>query len=95
MALHNRLPPTYARRDDFERAITSALAGFRGTWEVALEPPGEHALVVAIVAPDGSSWSMTCCNPQQWDPQAVAETVRGACSKDRWLGPLGDGAGPA
>jgi len=92
VAIHNRLPATYPRRIAFERAIASALAGFKGNWNVVIELPGEQSLVVAVVAPDGSSWTMSCCDPQHRDPEAIAETVRGACSRRRWLDPIREGA---
>jgi hypothetical protein len=86
VAIHNLLPPTYPRRLAFEWAIADALAGFKGNWDVAIELPGEQSLVVSVVAPDGSAWTMSCCDPQNRDPEAIAETVRAACSRRRWLG---------
>lgn len=88
VTIHNRLPPRYPRRIAFERSIESALAGFRGNWDVVIELPVEQSLVVNVVAPDGSTWTMSCCDPEHRDPESIAETVRGACSRRRWLDPI-------
>jgi hypothetical protein len=90
VAIHNRLPPMFPRRIAFESAIASALVGFKGNWDVAIELPGEQSLVVAVIAPDGSSWTMSCCDPRHRDPETIAETVRAACSRRRWLNPIGE-----
>jgi hypothetical protein len=85
LAVHNRLPPTYPQRLAFGRAIAEALVGLEGDWDVTIAFPGERSLVVTVVAPDGSSWTMSCCDPQRWDPESVAETVRGACNQGPWI----------
>lgn len=93
VTIHNRLPSKLPRRIAFERAIESALEGFRGNWDVVIELPGEQSLVVAVVAPDGSTWSMSCCDPEHRDPESIADTVRAACSRRRWLDPIRMAAG--
>jgi hypothetical protein len=97
--LHNRLPPEHPRRLGLETAIRSALAGLPGRWDVVLEGQSRLSLVVAVVAPDGSAITVSCCNPEQRDPASIAETVRAACSRRRWLEPAktlraNAGAGP-
>lgn len=90
----NRLPPAQPRRLELERAVRSALAGLGGRWDVVLEVPGGNALVVAVVSPDGSAWSMSCCHPERRDPESIGEIVRAACRRRRWVdlpaGPRGD-----
>lgn len=87
VTIHNRLPPKHPRRLAFEGAIRSALTGLTGDWVVVVDLPGELSLDIAVVAPDGSAWSMSCCNPERRDPEAIAETVRAACNRRRWLEP--------
>ena len=89
LTLSNRMPPNHPQRLELENAIRSALSGLAGRWDVALEEPRGNSLVVAVVAPDGSAWSMSCCNPEHWDPASIAETVRAACHRRRWLDPAG------
>ncbi len=91
--LHNRLPPRHPQRLELENAIQSALAGLTGSWDVVLEVPGGPSLVVAVVTPDGSAWTMSCCNPRDRDPASIAETVKAACSRRRWLEPAGTAGG--
>ena len=85
--LQNRLSPQHPQRLALETAIRNALAGLTGNWDVVLEAPQGLSLVIAVVAPDGSSWTMSCCNPAYRDPESIAETVRAACSRRRWLEP--------
>ncbi len=87
LILNNRLPPNHPRRLDLENAIRSALTGLAGRWDVVLEGPRGQALVVAVVAPDGSAWSMSCCNVAYRAPASIAETVSAACRRRRWLDP--------
>jgi len=87
VALQNRLSPQHPQRLALEAAIRNALAGLTGKWDVVLEVPRGLSLVVAVVAPDGSSWTMSCCNPAYRDPESIAETVKAACSRRRWLEP--------
>src|SRR2546428_5575006 len=87
LALQNRLSPQHPHRLALEAAIRNALAGLAGKWDVVLEVPEGLSLVIAVVAPDGSSWTMSCCNPAYRDPESIAETVRAACSRRRWLEP--------
>ncbi len=93
--LHNRLPPKHPQRLELEAAIQGALASLTGSWDVVLEVPGGLSLVVAVVAPDGSAWTMSCCNPRHRDPASIAETVKAACSRRRWLEPAGTAGGNA
>jgi hypothetical protein len=93
VTLQNRLPPKHPQRLALETAIRNALAGLTGKWDVVLEVPEGLWLVIAVVAPDGSSWTMSCCNPTYRDPESIAETVKGACSRRRWLDPAGQGSG--
>jgi len=87
VALQNRLSTQHPQRLALETAIRNALAGLTGKWDVVLEAPQGLSLVIAVVAPDGSSWTMSCCNPAYRDPESVAETVKAACSRRRWLEP--------
>ena len=87
VALQNRLSPQHPQRLALETAIRNALAGLTGKWDVVLEVPQCLSLVIAVVAPDGSSWTMSCCNPAYRDPESIAETVKAACSRRRWLEP--------
>jgi len=87
VALQNRLSPQHPQRLALETAIRNALAGLTGKWDVVLEVPQGLSLVIAVVAPDGSSWTMSCCNPAYRDPESIAETVKAACSRRRWLEP--------
>jgi hypothetical protein len=93
VTLQNRLPPKHPQRIALETEIRNALAGLTGNWDVVLEVPEGLWLVVAVVAPDGSSWTMSCCNPAHRDPESIAETVRAACSRRRWLDPADQGSG--
>ncbi len=92
VTLQNRLPPKHPQRLALETAIRSALAGLKGTWDVVLEVPEGLSLVIAVVGPGGSAWTMSCCNPAYRDPESIAETVRAACSRRRWLDPAGPAA---
>lgn len=87
VTLQNRLSPHHPQRLALEAAIRNALAGLTGQWDVVLEVPQGLSLVIAVVAPDGSSWTMSCCNPAYRDPESIAETVRAACRRRRWLQP--------
>jgi hypothetical protein len=87
VAVHNRLPSGHAKRLALEAAIRVALAELAGRWDVTLETGG-CSLVIAVVAPDGAAWTMSCANPEQRDPEAIAETVKAACSRRRWLRPF-------
>jgi hypothetical protein len=92
VTLDNRMPPKHPQRVALETAIRNTLAEFEGNWDVILEVPDGLSLAVSVVAPDGSAWTMSCCNPAHRDPDSVAETVRAACSRRRWLDPGVDGA---
>jgi hypothetical protein len=85
--LDNRLPPSYPQRLALETAIRRSLAGLPGNWKVVVEAQSALTLVVGVVAPDGSAWTMSCCNPEHRHPESIAETVRAACSRRRWLNP--------
>jgi hypothetical protein len=87
VTLQNRLSPQHPQRLALESAIRNALAGLPGKWDVVLEVPPGLSLVIRVLAPDGSSWTMSCCNPAYRDPESIAETVRAACSRRRWLEP--------
>jgi hypothetical protein len=87
VTLQNRLSPQHPQRLALETAIRNALAGLTGKWDVVLEVPQGLSLVIAVVGPDGSSWTMSCCTPAYRDPESIAETVRAACSRRRWLEP--------
>jgi hypothetical protein len=87
VTLQNRLSPRHPQRLALETAIRNALAGLTGKWDVVLEVPQGLSLVIAVVGPDGSSWTMSCCTPAYRDPESIAETVRAACSRRRWLEP--------
>jgi hypothetical protein len=93
VALENRLPPTFPQRVALEIAIRNALAGLCGRWSIAIEEESALTLVVSVVAPDGAAWAMSCCNPGRRRPESIAETVRAACSRRRWLGPGRTGSG--
>ena len=93
VTLANRLPPKYPQRLALETAIRNALRGLAGRWDVVVEVPAGLSLVIAVVAPDGSSWTMSCCNPEHRDPESIAETVRAACSRRRWLDPAAQTSG--
>ncbi len=95
MTLQNRLPPKHPQRLALETAIRSALAGLKGSWDVVLEAPEGLSLVIAVVGPEGSAWTMSCCNPAYRDPESIAETVRAACSRRRWLDLVGAASGNA
>lgn len=95
VALQNRLPPKHPQRLALETAIRSALAGLKGSWDVVLEAPEGLSLVIAVVGPEGSAWTMSCCNPAYRDPESIAETVRAACSRRRWLDPANAARGKA
>lgn len=92
MSVQNRLSPKHPQRLALETAVRGALAGRRGAWNLVLEAPEGLALVVAVVAPDGSAWTMRYCGPGLEDPESIAETVRTACDRRRWL--QRGGAGP-
>jgi hypothetical protein len=87
VTLQNRLSPQHPQRLALETAIRNALVGLTGKWDVVLEVPQGLSLVIAVVAPDGSSWTMSCCKPAYRDPESIADTVRAACSRRRWLEP--------
>lgn len=87
VTIDNRLPPRHPQRIALERALRSALVGLTGAWAVVVERPSELSLVIAVVAPDGSAWTMSCCDPDHRDPEAIAEIVRAACNRRRRLGP--------
>jgi hypothetical protein len=89
LTLQNRLPPKHPQRLALETAIRSVLAGLGGSWDVVLEAPEGLSLVIAVVGPEGSAWTMSCCNPAYRDPESIAETVKAACSRRRWLVPAG------
>ena len=93
VSLQNRLPPKHPQRLALETAIRGALAGLEGAWDVTLEVPEGMSLVVAVVAPDASAWTMRCCGPAHADPESIAETVRAACDRRRCLEPAGRGSG--
>ncbi len=95
MTLQNRLPPKHPQRLALEAAIRSALAGLKGSWDVVLEAPEGISLVIAVVGPEGSAWTMSCCNPAYLDPEFIAETVRAACRRRRSLDPTGTASGNA
>jgi hypothetical protein len=85
VAFENRLPPSYPQRLALETAIRKGLAGLSGRWDVVVDAPGALALVVTVIAPDGSAWTMTCGNPPRRPPETIADTVRAACDRRRWL----------
>ncbi len=85
LILHDRLPPNHPQRLGLESALRSALAGLAGRWEVVLELQSGPSLLISVVAPDGSAWTMSCCNREHRDPASIAETVYAACSRRRWL----------
>jgi hypothetical protein len=87
VTLQNRLSPQHPQRLALETSIRNALAGLTGNWDVVLEVPQGPSLVIAVIAPDGSSWTMSCCNPAYRDPESIAQTVRAACSRRRWHEP--------
>ena len=87
VTVQNRLPPKHPQRHALETAIRGALEGLKGRWDVVLEKPGGLSLMIAVVAPDGAAWTMSCCNPAHRDPASIAEIVRAACSRRRWLDP--------
>lgn len=89
VTLDNRLPAKYPQRLVLESAVRSALAGLSGSWDVVVEAPSALTLVVAVVAPNGSAWTLSCCNPGHRHPESIAETVRAACSRRPWLNPDG------
>jgi CheY-like chemotaxis protein len=93
VTVRNRLPPRHPQRLALETAIRDALGGLKGSWEVVLEKPGGLSLVIAVVAPDGAAWTMSCCNAAHRDPASIAEIVRAACSRRRWLEPGGAAGG--
>ena len=95
LTLHNRLPPKHPQRLALEAAIRRALAGLKGSWDVVLEAPEGLSLVIAVVGPEGFAWTMSCCNPAYRDPESIAETVRAACSRRRWLDLVGAASGNA
>jgi hypothetical protein len=92
VAVQNRLSPTHPQRFALETGVRGALAGLRGTWDVVLEVPEGLSLVITVVAPDGSAWAMRYCGPGHEDPESIAETVRVACNRRRWLAPAGRGS---
>lgn len=94
VTVQNRLPPKHPQRLALETAIRGALEGLAGRWDVVLEKPGGLSLVIAVVAPDGATWTMSCCNPAHRDPESIADIVRSACSRRRWLDPVGEAGGP-
>jgi hypothetical protein len=95
VTLQNRLSPKQPQRLALETAVRGALEGLEGNWDVVLEAPDGLPLVVAVIAPDGSSWTMSCCSPAQRDPESIAASVRAACNRRRWLKPGGAaGANP-
>jgi hypothetical protein len=83
LVLRNRLPADHPQRLALEVAIRKALAGFGGGWDVVIEGQSPLTLVVAVVGPDGSAWTMSCCDPLRRDPESIAETVRAACARRR------------
>lgn len=89
LTVENRLPPGYPQRVALEAAIRSGLVRMTGRWNVVLEAANALVLTISVVAPDGSAWTMTCCNPEHRQPESIAETVRAACGRRRWLGPGG------
>jgi DNA-binding NarL/FixJ family response regulator len=93
VTLQNRLPPKHPQRHALEAAIRGALGGLSGSWDVVLEKPGGLSLVIAVVAPDGAAWTMSCCNAAHRDPESIAEIVRAACSRRRWLDPSASASG--
>lgn len=95
VTLHDRLPPDHPQRPALENAIRDALAGLAGSWDVVVEAPSGPALVIAVVAPDGSAWTMSCCKPEHRDPESIADTVRAACNRRRWRGPSKAASGSA
>jgi hypothetical protein len=95
VTLQNRLSPRDPQRLALETAVRSALAGFKGSWDVILEGPEGLSLVIVVVAPDGSAWTMRYCDSAYRDPVSIAETVRAACGRRRWLDPQGSGGNRA
>ncbi len=93
VTVHNRLPPKHPQRLALESAIRKALAGLTGKWDVVLKVPEGLWLVISVLAPDGSAWTMSCCNPMYRDPESIADTVRAACSRRRWSTPAAQGSG--
>jgi hypothetical protein len=87
VTLQNRLPAKHPQRLALETSVRGALAGLEGSWDVVLEGPDGVTLVVAVIAPDGSSWTLSCCNPAHRDPEWIAASVRAACNRRRWLKP--------
>jgi hypothetical protein len=81
MTLRNRLPADHPQRLALQAAVAKALSGLNGPWDVVIEAQGLLTLVIGVVAPDGSSWTMSCCNPRDRDPESIAETVRAACTR--------------
>jgi hypothetical protein len=91
LTVQNRLSPKHPQRLALETAVRGVLTGLKGTWDVVLEVPEGLSLVITVVAPDGSAWAMRYCGPAQADPESIAETVRAACNRRRWLEPAGRG----
>jgi hypothetical protein len=92
VSVQNRLSPKHPQRLALETAVRGALAGLKGTWDVVLEVPEGLSLVIAVVAPDGSAWAMSYCSPVHGDPESIAQTVRAACDRRRWLEPARRGS---
>jgi len=85
-----RLPTEFPERPTLENAIRSALGALGGRWDAVVEVQGGVVLAVALVAPDGSAWTVSCCDPEHRRPESIADTVRAACSRRRWLAPHGE-----
>jgi hypothetical protein len=79
VTIQNRLPPGHRYRATVDEAVRAALSDVPGPWEVSAHSVGRAWFRVAIVAPDGASWSLSV--PVHEGPRAedLAATIRAAC----------------
>ncbi len=85
VSIDNRLPVNHPRKHVLERAIREALAGLPGPWDVSIDLIAGVSWSITIVAPDACRWSIACANPEHDVQEFIADRVRTACSRRRWL----------
>jgi hypothetical protein len=85
ISIHNRLPPGHRCQATVAEAVRVALRGLPGPWDVSIEPIDRVWFRVAVVAPNGATWSASIRADEDWSPADLADTVRAACVRHRRL----------
>jgi hypothetical protein len=62
-------------------AVLGALQGLPGSWDVSIHAIGRAWFRIDVIAPKGSSWSLSVPVHQGPRVEDLAEAVRAACSR--------------